>query len=80
MEDRVYFDAAMLSSAMLLNFPVLAVAEWVDLWFANVPNPIVLGQPNAIAWASNGSSTAATLVLRQVDGDDTFFDYPVTGG
>ena len=68
----------MLFSTPLLCIPVLAVAEWVDLVFPNVPNPIVLGVPNAIVWTSNGSSTAATLVLRQVDGDDTFFDYPVT--
>ncbi|KAL1583555.1 hypothetical protein WHR41_07652 [Cladosporium halotolerans] len=56
----------MFSKALLLGaIAALATAQSTVLTFTNVPNPITDGQPQAITYATNDTTTPVTIILRQ---------------
>lgn len=56
----------MFTRTLLLGaFAALAAAQSAVLTFTRVPNPITDGQPQALLYATNDTSSPVTIVLRQ---------------
>ena len=56
----------MFAKALLLGaLAALAAAQSQVLTFTRVPNPITDGEPQAITYATNDTSSPVTIILRQ---------------
>ena len=56
----------MFSKALLLGaVATLAAAQSQVLTFTRVPNPVTDGQPQAITYATNDTTTPVEIILRQ---------------